>query len=88
MGCYLQDSFNTASSIIVQLSSSFLSIRLVNLHVVNPYCIDMTAARKKNCFILPDMSDFHMTDSLSMAVHDFASHVLMSFSVEETLLPK
>ena len=28
-----------------------------------------------------------MTDSLSVAVHDFTSHVLMSFSVDETLLP-
>ena len=37
-------------------------------------------------FILSDRSDFHMNDSLSMADHDFASHVLMSFSVDETLL--
>ena len=29
-----------------------------------------------------------MTDSLSMAVHAFASHVLISFSVDERLLPK
>ena len=29
-----------------------------------------------------------MTDSLSIAVHAFANHVLMSFSVDETLLPR
>ena len=29
-----------------------------------------------------------MTDSLSLAVHAFASRVLMSVSVDETLLPK
>ena len=29
-----------------------------------------------------------MTDSLSIAVHAFASRVLMSFSVDETLLPR
>ena len=28
-----------------------------------------------------------MTDSLSIAVHAFASHVPMSVSVDETLLP-
>ena len=29
-----------------------------------------------------------MTDSLSIAVHAFASRVLMSVSVDETLLPR
>ena len=29
-----------------------------------------------------------MTDSLSMAVHTFASRMLMSFSVDETLFPR
>ena len=28
-----------------------------------------------------------MTDSLSIAVYAFASHVLMSFSIDKTLLP-
>ena len=28
-----------------------------------------------------------MTDSLSIAIHAFATQVLMSFSVDETLLP-
>ena len=40
------------------------------------------------CFILSVMSDFHMTGSLSIDVHAFASRVLMSVSVDETLLPK
>ena len=50
VGCRLQDLFNTACSILVQLPSSFLSIRLVIVHVVHPYSsTDMTAAWKKNC---------------------------------------
>ena len=36
-------------------------------------------------FILSVMSDFHMTDSQSIAVHACASGVLISFSVDETL---
>ena len=33
-------------------------------------------------------SDFHMTDSLSKAVHAFVSRVSMSLLVDETLLPR
>ena len=39
-------------------------------------------------FILSVKYDFHMTDSLSIAVHAFVSRVSMSFSVDETLLPR
>ena len=64
-----------------------LYICLVSIHIVHPYSsIDTTAAWKKLRFILFVRSDFHMSDSLSIAVHAFASHVLMSFSVDETLL--
>ena len=43
------------------------SIRSISVHVVPPYSsIDLTAACKKNYFILSDRSEFHMTDSLSM----------------------
>ena len=67
----------------------FFSIRLVSVHVVHPYSsIDTTAIWKKTHFILSVRSNFHVTDSLSIAVHAFASHMLMSFSVDETLLPK
>ena len=84
-----QDLFNTARSIIVLLPSSFFSIRLVSDHVVHPYSnIDTTAAWKKLRFILSVRSDFHMTDTLSIAVQAFACHELMSFSVDETLLPR
>ena len=49
VGYCLQDLFNTAHSILVQLLSSFLSIRLLSVHVVRPYSsIDITAAWK-NC---------------------------------------
>ena len=46
-------------------------------------CINMEANgcncwEKKLRFILLVMSDFYMIDSLSIAVHAFASHMLMS----------
>ena len=64
-------------------------MRLVSVHVEHPYSsIDTTAAWKKLHFILLVRFDFHMTDSLSVAVHAFASHVLMSVLVDETLLPR
>ena len=44
--------------------------------------------KKKLRFILSVRSDFHMTDSLSIAVHAFVTHVWMSISVDETLLPR
>ena len=55
---------------------------------MHPYnSIDTTAVWKKVRFILLVRSDFHMTDSLSIAVHVFASRMLMSVSVDETLFP-
>ena len=62
---------------------------LVSIHVVHPYSsINTTTAWEKLHYILSDMSDFHMTDSLSIAVHAFASYMLMSFLVDETLLSR
>ena len=43
---------------------------------------------KKLRFNLSISCDFHMTNSLSLAVHTFASRVLMSVSVDETLFPR
>ena len=60
-----------------QSSSLCSSICLVRVHVVHPYSsIVTTAAWKKLCFILSVRSDFHMTDSLLIAVHVFASWCL------------
>ena len=68
---------------------AFFSSRLVSVYVGHLYSsIDTTSAWKKLRFILSVRSDFHMTDSLSIAVHIFASHVLTSVSVDETLLPR
>ena len=87
--CCLQDLFSIARSNSCIIAVKLFSIRLVSVHVVHPYSsIDTTVASKKLRFILLVRSDFHMTDSLSIAVHAFASHVLMSFSVDETLLPR
>ena len=75
IGCCLQDLFNIACCILVKLPSSFFSIRLVSVHVVHPYSsIDMTAAWKKLRFILSVRSDFHITDSLSIAVDKQTEH--------------
>ena len=84
MGCCRQDLFNITRSILVQLPSSFFSSRFVSVHVVHPYgSIDTTAAWKKLRFILSVRSDFHIIDSLLIAVHAFVSRVSMSFSVDE-----
>ena len=74
---------------LVQYSPQPFSIHLISIHVVHPYSsIETTAAWKKLRFILTLRSDFHMTNSLSIDVHTFTSRVLMSFSVNETLLPR
>ena len=39
-------------------------------------------------YFISKRSDFHMTNSLLIAVHAFASRELMWFSVDETLLPR
>ena len=86
VGYCLQDLFNIACCILELLPSSFFFIRLVSVHVVHPYSkIDTTTTWKKLRFLLSVRSDFHMTDSLSIVVHAFASRVLMSVSVDETL---
>ena len=88
VGCCLRDLLNIARSILVKLPSSFFLIRFVSVHVVHLYSsIDAISAWKKLRFILSVRSDFHMIDSLLLVVHAFASRVLMSVSVDETLLP-
>ena len=42
----------------------------------------------KNCVLFYQMFEFHMIDNLSISVHIFASRRLMSFSVDEILLPR
>ena len=50
--------------------------------------MNTTAAWERLRFNSSDRFDFHMTDNLSIAVHAFTSCVLMSFSVDEKLLPR
>ena len=89
VGCCFKNLFNMAHSFLVQLLSSFFSMRLVSVHVVHPYSsINTTVAWKKLRFISSDKSDFCMTDCLSMADYAFTSCVLILFSVDETLLPR
>ena len=87
--CCFQDVFNIARNILVQFPSSFFSIRLVSVHVVQPYSkIDLIAAWKKLHFILSDKFDFCKIDNLSIAVYAFARRIFMTFSVDETMLPR
>ena len=79
-GFCFQDLLKIACSIILQLLSS--------VHLVYSYsCINMTAAKKKLLFILLERCDSHMTNNLSLAVHAFTSHILMSFSIDYMLFP-
>ena len=56
---------------------------------MHPYSsIDATAAWKKLRFILSVRSDFHIIDSLLIAVYAFVNLVSMSFSVDATLLTR
>ena len=73
----------------MQLPLSFFSMHLGSVHVVHPYSsMDTIAAWEKLCFISLNRSNFHMTDNLLIAVYAFASRVLMSLTVDETLLPR
>ena len=79
VGCCCQDLFKIARSILVYLPSSFFSSRFVSVHVVQPYSsIDVTAAWKKMRFISSVRSDFHIIDSLLIAVPAFVNLVSMS----------
>ena len=64
---------------------SFLKFPLISYaQVVHPYSsIDTTAGWKKLRFILSVRSDFHMIDSLSIAIHAFVSRVSISLVGEE-----
>ena len=64
-----------ACNILVQLPSSFFSMRLDSVHVVHPCSsMDTPAGWKKLHFILSDRSGFYLTDNLSFADHAFACH--------------
>ena len=89
VGCCFHNLFTIARSILVQFPFSSFSIRLVSVHVVHPYSrINTITTWKKLRFILLDQSVFCMIDNLTIAVHVFVSSILMSFSVDETLLPR
>ena len=85
VGCCFHDLFNITCTILVQLPSSFFFLHLICVYLVHPYS---SIAWKKSRFILSYRSDFHMIDSLSIAVHAFARNILISLSVDETLLPR
>ena len=87
VGCCFHDLFYITCSIFVQFPSSFFSMCFVSVHVVHPLSsIDTTITWKEFCFISLDWLDFYMINSLLIAVHIFAWHILTSLSVDETLL--
>ena len=62
-----------------------LSFQLV--HMVQTYsCTDIDTTWQKSRFILSEISDFHMIDNLSIAVHAFPMCMLTLLSVDEILL--
>ena len=66
--------------------SSLFFMHFVGIHVMYPYSsIDTATAWEKSCFILSERSNFDMIDSLSIAFHVFARHMLPLLSVEEIL---
>ena len=71
-----------------QFPLSFFSVRFVNIHVVHLYSsVYITAAWKKSHSILLDRWDFHMINSLLIAVQASARHMTWLL-VDETLLPR
>ena len=73
VGCCFQDFFNIASTFFCcSFSLCILSAYMWCTHRV--------------VFIFSNRSDFHMIDSLSIAVHAFTRRILISLSVDETQL--
>ena len=85
VGCCIQDLFIIPHSILVQFLSNFFSIHLVSVHVLHPYISMDTTADEKNCILFYQID---LTNSLLIADHGFTHHILISFSVDETLLPR
>ena len=86
-GCYFQDLFKTASSILMLFPSRFFSEYFVSIHGVHSHN-SIDTAWKKSHFILLDRSDFQMTDYLLIAFYAFHRCMLTSLSVDEMLLPR
>ena len=69
VGCCLQDLFNIALTILCNCRQVFSPyVLLASTWCIHIVVIDITASWKKLRFLLSVRSDFHMTDSLSIAV--------------------
>ena len=84
--CCLQELFSIDHSILVQLPSSFFSIRFVSVQVVHPYSsIDTTAAWKKLCFISSVMNIYiyiYIYCKISINFQKYRNHNLFDYSVQ------
>ena len=89
VGCCSQNLFIIDCSILVPLLFSFspdaLSASMGCIHEV--LWIRLLLGKKLR-FISSDRPNLYVTDSPSRALLAFASHALMSFSVDKTLLPR
>ena len=79
-GYCFKDLFNRECSILEYFSSSFFSYHFVKVQSVQPYSSTDTAT--------PGRLEFHMIESLSIAVYTFFMQKLTSISVKDMLLPK
>ena len=85
-----------ARTCLILLVTFLCSCRLASSPAVlfaSNWCIHTVVSTRlllgRNClFILSVRSDFHMTDSLSITIHAFVNRVSVSFSIDETLLPR
>ena len=83
MSCsYYLDGFKDRIWIVVQLFRGLLLTGFVQRPC------DTNTSWKKSCFILSDITDFHMIDSLSIGVSTFVRRMLTLLSADEILLPR
>ena len=82
--------YKTACSILLlNYTCSFFSRHFVRVRVVQRYrSTDMSVAWKNLRFILSDISNFHIVDNVSIAVHGLPMFMSTSISVDEILLPR
>ena len=85
---FLQDAaIRTCSIELVTFLWNFRQGFPPHAYLAYTWRIHIVVLTQKMRFNKSDRSDFHMTDNLLIAVHVFASRMLMSFSVDRTLLP-
>ena len=83
IGCGLQDFSKQHIAFLCNFHPAFS----LCISFVSRWCIYTATFCKKSLFILSEWSNINMINNLSIAEHDFATHMLISLSVNEILLP-